>query len=64
MNKRTKKTNRYNQEVINRLREKYGVSGRYITMSVNGDRISETSERIKADYNKMVQEVGLTLKQL
>ncbi|WP_430615362.1 hypothetical protein [Flavobacterium sp. JP2137] len=64
MDKPTKKTTRYNAEVINRLREKYGVSTRFITMSITGDRTSETSDRIKADYKKMVLIVENTLNQL
>lgn len=54
----------YNVEVIKRLREKYGVSQRFITMSLNGDRVSETSTKIKADYKIMQVEQEKVLKSL
>ena len=47
----------YHDTVIDRLKEKYGVSRRFITMSVKGDRTSETSDTIKADYKVMLAEV-------
>lgn len=43
----------YTTEIVQRLQEKYGVSRRYITMSLNGDRVSETSDSIVKDYKKM-----------
>lgn len=54
----------FNREVIQRLKEKYGVSQRFITMSLNGDRTSETSESIKKDYRVMVREQKRLLKTL
>ena len=64
MDKPTKKKNIYNKEVIERLVEKYGVSKRFVTMSLNGDRTSETSDSIKSDYKTMELEVAKTLKNL
>jgi acetate kinase len=64
MDKRTKKKNNYNAEILIRLIEKYGVSKRFITMSLNGDRNSETSDTIKSDYKEMVKQVAETLKKL
>lgn len=64
MDKPTKKNNKYNQVVIERLKSKYGVSKRYITMSLSGDRTSETSSTIKKDYKVMLKEVNTLLKKL
>lgn len=36
------------------LRRKYGVSKRYINMSIDGTRESETSTQIKKDYDKVL----------
>lgn len=55
MNKPTKKRAIYNTTVVNRLIEKYGVSKRYITMSLSGDRQSETLEAISKDYKAMLK---------
>lgn len=64
MDKPTKKRAIYNATVVNRLIEKYGVSKRFITMSLSGDRESETSEAIKKDYRTMLKEVNNVLKAL
>lgn len=64
MDKPTKKNNKYNQVVIERLKAKYGVSKRYITMSLSGDRTSETSTKIKNDYKTILKEVNAFLKTL
>jgi len=64
MDKPTKKRANYNTTVVDRLKEKYGVSKRFITMSLSGDRESETSEAIKKDYKTMLKEVNNVLKQL
>lgn len=64
MDKPTKNKNNYNAEILGRLKTKYGVSKRFITMSLSGDRTSETSEAIKKDYNKMSTELQALLKTL
>ena len=64
MDKPTKKRANYNTTVVDRLKEKYGVSKRFITMSLSGDRESETSEAIKKDYKTMLKEVNNVLKAL
>lgn len=64
MDKRTKKKSDYNAEILNRLVEKYGVSKRYVTMSLSGDRKSETSDTIISDYKKMSSAVDQLLKSL
>jgi hypothetical protein len=45
-----KTKNTYNAEILKKLKIKYGVSKRFITMSLKGDRVSETSEAIVKDY--------------
>lgn len=64
MDKPTKNKNNYNGDVIGRLKTKYGVSKRFITMSLSGDRTSETSTAIKKDYSKMLTELQALLKTL
>lgn len=61
MNESTKKKNIYNINVVERLQQKYGVSKRYITMSISGDRTSETSDKIKRDYHEMLKEMNKVL---
>ena len=57
MSESTKKRNNYNTDVVNTLASKYGVSSRYVTMSLNGDRKSATSETILREYNKLVKAI-------
>lgn len=64
MDKPTKNKNNYNAEIIGRLKTKYGVSKRFITMSLSGDRTSETSDAIKKDYKIMEIEINKTLNKL
>lgn len=40
--------------LMKRLRAKYGVSKRYINMSITGDRESETADKIKTDFEKVL----------
>jgi hypothetical protein len=56
-----KKYNKYVSVVINRLKDKYGLSTQYIHQSLRGDRVSETSEKIVADYKILVKEVEKAL---
>lgn len=56
-----KKYNSYVSVVINRLKDKYGLSTQYIHQSLRGDRVSETSEKIVADYKLLVAEVEKAL---
>lgn len=50
MSETTKNKKIYNTEILTRLVKKYGLSKRYITMSLSGERVSETSDKIKSDY--------------
>lgn len=60
--KPTNNKNKYHELIMNRLVEKYGVTKRFITMSLNGDRVSETSASLKGDYALMVKRVTEFLK--
>jgi len=64
MDKRTNKKPKYHELIIERLITKYGVSGRFIRMSLNGDRESETSESLKKDYPLMLRAISELLKKL
>lgn len=57
-----KKYNKYNPVVIQRIREKMGLSTQYIHQSLRGDRTSQTSTTIIAEYNRILKEVEKTLK--
>ena len=56
-----KKYNKYITVVINRLKNKYGLSTQFIHQSLRGDRVSETSEKIVADYKLLSAEVEKAL---
>lgn len=64
MNKLTEKRKIYNKQVVERLMEMYGVSRRFVTMSLRGDRVSETSESIKKEYTKLAAEVNEATKKV
>ncbi len=51
----------YNSLIVDRLKKKYGVSRRYITMSLSGDRVSETSDSIKKDYRRLSERIDQAL---
>ena len=63
MNKDNQKKNynKYISVVVNRLKDKYGLSTQFIHQSLRGDRVSETSEKIVADYKILVKEVEKAL---
>ncbi|WP_316632642.1 hypothetical protein [uncultured Flavobacterium sp.] len=64
MDKETKKKNTYNTEILNRIKEKYGLSKRFITMSLSGDRKSEMTETVRKDYKRMENAVSALLRTL
>lgn len=51
----------YNQLVVRRLMEKYGLSKYFIQQSIRRERQSETSEKICKDYSAMCREVDAAL---
>lgn len=54
----------FNPVVLDKLQAKYGVTKHYIRMSLNGDRVSITSDRIKADYKLFCAEIDKALTDL
>ncbi|MDQ8012008.1 MAG: hypothetical protein REI96_06150 [Flavobacterium nitrogenifigens] len=64
MSKETKKKNNYNTEILNRINEKYGLSLRFMRMSLSGERTSEMSDVVKSEYKKMHNAVTDLLKTL
>lgn len=62
MNKPTKKRNILNKDVVDKLIEDYGVSRRFITMSIRGDRTSTTSDKIVKDYKRLENQVKEAVK--
>lgn len=52
----------FNPIVLDKLQEKYGVTKHFIRMSLNGDRVSTTSDRIKADYRLFCSQIEEALK--
>ena len=57
-----RKYNKYIPIVINRLKDKYGLSTQFIHQSLRGDRTSETSEKIVAEYKLLANEVEKVLR--
>lgn len=55
MNKTSKKQVRYDQEALLILYKRYGVTKRYIRMSIAGDREGIIPLRIKDEYEKLVK---------
>ncbi len=51
------KYNKYIPIVVNRLKDKYGVSIQFIHLSLRGDRTSETAEKIVAEYKLLASEI-------
>ncbi len=59
-----KKFEPLNPIILKRLKEKHGFTSRFIYMSLRGERISESSTKIVADYNKMKIELIKTINKL
>ena len=53
-----------NPIILNRLKEKHGFTSRFIYASIRGERTSESSTKIVADYKKMTLEINKTLNKL
>lgn len=62
--KRTYDKKVFNPIVLDKLQAKYGVTKHFIRMSLNGDRVSITSDRIKADYRLFCAEIDKALTDL
>ena len=46
----------YNQEVLNIMKNRYGYSLDFIRKSIRGDRVSHTSDMLRAEYHKLNNE--------
>ncbi len=57
MNKLTKKSIRFNHDIINVLIERYGFKKNYIEKSIRGDRTGEIPEQMKKEYEVLLNEV-------
>ena len=57
-----KKNNIYHKEIINQIKIKYDVSVTFIRMSLKGDRKSETSDMITADYKNIETQIDKIFK--
>lgn len=53
---------RYNQSVIWRLSEKFGLTKMYIRQCLRGDRDCETADTLKREYKEMVQKIEEVIK--
>ncbi len=63
MSENTQKRRNYNTQVVKRLAEKYGLTERFIRLSLREERTSETAMTLKKEYKKLVKKVEETLKQ-
>ncbi len=63
MSKTTKKRNKYNDIVVKRLAEKFGLTAHYIRMCLRGDRVCETADTIVKEYKALDKKVKETLNQ-
>ncbi len=48
-----KKRNKYNEYVVQKLVEQFGLTAYYIRQCINGNRVSATSTNIKSEYHKL-----------
>ncbi len=63
MNKRTKKNQKFNSQVINTLIKKHGFTGYYIRQCLKRERNSLTSDTIRKEYSQLVKKVENVLNQ-
>ncbi len=63
MSKDTNKRQNLNNEVVNRLATKWGITTHYVRTAVKGTRDSETCEQIKKEYKSLVKKVTNVLNQ-
>jgi len=63
MNKSTKKYKKFNSQVINKLSEKYSLTGYYIRQCLKGERNSVTSDKLCREYIQLVKQVENVLNQ-
>lgn len=59
-----KKFEPINRIILDRLKAKHGFTSRFIYQSIRGERTSESSTKIVADYKKMTLEINKTINKL
>ena len=60
--KPTSQKRKYNQLVVERLREKFGFTKYYIHQCLRDERVNETADVIKKEYKRLCLEVDQALK--
>lgn len=60
--KSRKKYNAKSALIVKQLAGKYEVSEAFVRMSISGDRVSETAELIKKDYNRLYKAIDNVFK--
>lgn len=63
MDKPTKKRNTYNTEVVSVLSKEFGVSTRFVRMSINKEKDSLTADTIRKKYFEMVNPTKQAIEQ-
>ncbi|MBP4137419.1 hypothetical protein [Flavobacterium geliluteum] len=63
-NKQKKDYASYNPAIIQKLKDKYGLTTQFIGQSLRGERTSETSGKICQDYKLMEKEIKNAIKNL
>ena len=58
VNKSTKNRNTYIKQVVSRLAGKYQVSERMVIYSINGERTSETAQKISKEYKTITARIN------
>ena len=64
MNKPTKKREKYNEIVLEALKNKYGFTINYIQKCLRGDRTGIMPDEIIKDYYKMLPEVNQKIQEI
>ncbi len=55
MSKANKKYTKYDRDIMETLRNRYGYKNDYIQKSIRGERVGAIAIRIKEDYEKLVK---------
>ena len=63
MSKSTTKYQKFNSQVINKLEEKFGLTGYYIRQCLKNERNSITADTINKEYKRLVKQVENALNQ-
>ncbi len=55
MSKASKKYTKYDQDIMETLRKRYGFKNDYIQKSIRGERVGDVAIRIKEDYDRLIK---------